>query len=85
MQRWFAGFLTNGVEQWSDWRRLNVPKLPLTDFQASSAAGSTYPTRLAYSSEMDSNPVQRDEAVKNFLGGENTAWKRLWWDVADND
>lgn len=85
MQRWFAGFMTNGVEQWSDWRRLNVPKLPLTEYQVLSAAGATYPTRLGYSSEMDSNPTQRDEAVKTFFGGENTAWKRLWWDVADND
>ena len=85
MQRWFAGFMTNGVEQWSDWRRLNVPKLPLTDHQKTASGQKTYPTRLAYSSEMDSNKTQRDEAVKTYFGGDNTAWKRLWWDVADND
>ena len=85
MQRWFAGFLTNGVEVWSDWRRLNVPKLPLTDHQAMSIPGKTYPVRLAYGSDMDSNPTQRDEAVKNLLNNDNTPWHRLWWDVADND
>jgi hypothetical protein len=85
MQRWFAGFLKNGVETWSDWRRTNVPKLPLTEYQAISAAGSTYPVRLAYGTDMDSNPDQRDAAVATLLGGSNTPWTRLWWDVADND
>ena len=85
MQRWFAGFLTDGVEIWSDWRRTNTPKLPLTDYQLNSIDGKTYPVRLGYGSEMDSNKTQRDEAVKTYFGGDNTAWKRLWWDVADND
>ena len=85
MQRWFAGFLTDGVEVWSDWRRLNVPSLPLTDYQKVSIDGKAYPYRLGYGSEMDSNAEQRDAAVKATFGGNDTPWQRLWWDVADND
>ena len=85
MQRWFAGFMTNGVEIWSDWRRTNVPALPLTDFQLNSIPGKTYPTRLAYGSDMDSNPHERDKAVQATWGGDDSPWQRLWWDVADNN
>ena len=85
MQRWFAGFLTDGVEIWADWRRTNTPKLPLTEYQKISVDGKTYPVRLGYGTDMDSNMEQRDAAVKATFGGNDTPWQRLWWDVADND
>ncbi len=85
MQRWFAGFMTNGVEQWSDWRRLNVPKLPLSEYQKTSCPGTTYPVRLSYGADMDSNVDERDAAIKAFLNNNDSPWQRLWWDVADND
>ena len=86
MQRWFAGFLTHGVEAWSDWRRLNVPKLPLTSHQKSSTGQKTYPVRLGYGTgDTNANKENADEAVKTYFGGNDTAWQRLWWDVADND
>lgn len=87
MQRYLAGFLTDGVESWSDWRIHNIPSLPLTEYQIMKANGEkAYPYRLPYpTSEGDTNKEQYEKCINDNFGGKDSRWVRLWWDVADND
>lgn len=79
MQRWFAGFLADGVEAWSDIRRLDVPKIEV----GPSAVGITHiPYRMKYSSAIAaSNQANYDAAIASAFGGTNDAEHKLWWDV----
>ena len=85
MQRFLAGFLTDGIESWSDWRRFNIPILPVNEGQA--AYGVTvYPYRMSYDAADKQYNVENSEAAINtWLGGEDSRWSRVWWDVADNE
>ena len=87
MQRWLAGFMTDCVEVYSDWRRTNVPELPLTDFQKLQHAGhTTMPSRFIYSdTDKERNPEQYKIAVDKFFGGNDDRWARVWWDVTPNE
>lgn len=85
MQRWLAGFLTDTIESWSDWRRYNIPHLPLTDYQKKKTGHNTYPYRLAYySDEREYNTENYEKVVEKYFGGVDNRWSRVWWDVADN-
>ncbi len=79
MQRWFAGFLADGVEAWSDIRRLDVPKIEV----GPSAVGIDHiPYRMKYSSAIAaSNQANYDAAIASAFGGTNDAEHKVWWDV----
>ena len=85
IQRWIASYLSDGVEVWSDWRRLDIPYLPVGP-GAETLGNSHYPYRLGYYSDTDIayNKDNYDEAVKQLSGGEDNTSNRVWWDVADN-
>lgn len=80
MQRWLANFMQDGVEAWSDWRRLNVPDIK----PGPSASISHIPyRRVYYPDDYSTNMNNYNEAIKQ-QGADNFD-TRLWWDVSDND
>lgn len=85
IQRWIASYLSDGVEAWSDWRRLDIPYLPVGP-GAAEIDNSHYPYRLGYYPDTDVayNNDNYLQAVKQLSGGEDNTSNRVWWDVADN-
>ena len=86
LQRWIAGYLADGVEAWSDWRRLDIPHMPVGP-GASNVGNDHYPYRLAFSSSYD--PVYNEANYKIAIAtlkpsGKDDIHNRVWWDVADN-
>ena len=76
-QKWIANY-PMGIEAWSEYRRTGYPELcPAVD------ANPDYPRgmrRLAYSYNEDSfNKANKDAAVANFLDGQDTQTKDLFW------
>lgn len=72
MQKWIALY-GNGVEAWSEWRRLKVPQLALPV----AAVRTSIPVRALYPAvELGNNP----SAVEN-AGYENEMNIKPWWDV----
>lgn len=85
MQRFLAGFMMDGIESWSDWRRYNIPTMPIYQGQIDKN-NLTYPVRLAYSeSDTQYNSKNVADAVSKWLNGKDSYNTRLWWDVADNE
>lgn len=81
MQRWINGYLEDGYEAWSDWRRLDYPKLypgpAVTQW-------NHIPYRRTYSSnDISANQDQFNAAIK--IQGADSYDTRVWWDVADNN
>ena len=87
MQRWIADYMCDCIDAWSDWRRTNIPAMPLTEYQQDNHVGhTTYPVRFLYSStDSERNPDQYKAAVDKYLGGNDDQWVRLWWDVTPNE
>jgi hypothetical protein len=84
MQRFLAGFMTDGIEAWSDWRRYNVPTLPIYAGQALEGV-EVYPYRLAYAeTDKQYNVENTDEVIEKYLNGSDDMWQRVWWDTKDN-
>jgi hypothetical protein len=85
LQRWIAGYLADGIEAWSDWRRLDVPHMPVGP-GADTQGNSHYPYRLPFDNTMDKeyNPANYAEAIKDLSNGQDTKDARVWWDVKDN-
>lgn len=84
MQRWLAGFMTDGVEAWSDWRRYNIPVIPMEQEHKNQGI-ATYPYRMTYGdNDRQYNQDNYDAIVASEFGGKDDRWSRLWWDVADN-
>ena len=84
-QRFLAGFMTDGIEAWSDWRIHNIPTFTLTQSQIDEG-NLDYPYRMNYSdTDKDYNSVNAQAALDQWLGGEDNRWARVWWDVADNN
>lgn len=81
MQRWMNGFMEDGIEAWSDWRRLNVPKL-----EPGRAAGSNIThvpyRRYYYLIDYETNKENYDAAIA--AQGADNFDTRVWWDVNDN-
>lgn len=82
VQKWLALYM-QGVQGWSEWRRLDFEKL---EAPADGALGDTgpyiAPMRLTYpQSEQSRNPEQYFEAVGELLGGPDALYTRVWWDV----
>ena len=85
LQRWIASYMSDGVEAWSDWRRLDIPKMPVGP-GAKDSGKTHYPYRLGYYSDTDIayNEENYKEAVKDLRGGKDDSDSRLWWDVNPN-
>ena len=86
LQRWIAGYLADGVEAWSDWRRLDIPHMPVGP-GANNVGNTHYPYRLAFSSSNDPayNKANYEIAIATLKPtGEDNTSNRVWWDVADN-
>ena len=84
-QRFLAGFMTDAIESWSDWRRYNIPYMPLTTWQIQQR-NEDYPYRLTYDpTEKETNEEAVNAAIQQWLGGTDGLWSRVWWDVADNN
>ena len=80
MQRWLGNFMQDGIEAWSDWRRLNVPNL-----KPGSAATVTHvPYRRHYYPDDYNTNVPNYEAAIAAQGPDNFD-TRIWWDVAPNE
>ncbi|MDR0394706.1 MAG: SusD/RagB family nutrient-binding outer membrane lipoprotein [Tannerella sp.] len=79
MQRWLNGFLEDGIEAWSDWRRLNVPVL-----DPGRAAEITHvPYRRQYYLIDYETNMDNYKAAIGAQGADNFD-TRVWWDVANN-
>lgn len=85
LQRWIAGYLADGIEAWSDWRRLDIPKMPVGP-GAIDKGYTHYPYRLAFPAGADPkyNPDNYAIAMNDVTGPDDTDG-RVWWDVADNE
>ena len=84
MQRFLAGFMTDGIESWSDWRRYNIPVLPMLPVHEINLI-DVYPYRMQYADvDKESNEDNVNEAISTWLGGKDDRWSRVWWDVKDN-
>lgn len=80
MQRWFANYMQNGVEAWSDWRRLNVPKM----YPGPASIEKHIPYRRIYNTDDYKTNVENYNAAI-AAQGEDSFETRVWWDVKDND
>ena len=80
MQRWLNGYNQDGIEAWSDWRRLNVPKLK----PGPAAAITHLPYRRHYYLPDYETNMDNYKAAITAQGVDNFD-TRLWWDVADNN
>lgn len=80
MQRWLNGYNQNGIEAWSDWRRLNVPKLK----PGPAAAITHIPYRRHYYLPDYETNMDNYKAAISVQGPDNFD-TRVWWDVADNN
>lgn len=84
IQRWIACYLSDGVEVWSDWRRLDIPYMPVGPGSIDNSVDH-YPYRLAYYDDDASfNYDNYVKAVSQLYGGTDDRNSRVWWDVADN-
>ena len=86
IQRWIASYMSDGVEAWADWRRLDIPKMPVGP-GAYDNGKTHYPYRLRFYTDYDVayNYDNYIKAVALLNGGVDDCNSRLWWDVADNE
>lgn len=80
VQKWVALY-GQGVEAWSEFRRLDYPRLSRAR-SAAAAAGGKFPVRFRYpANEQTINATSRAAAV--VRQGPDLISTRLWWDVAN--
>lgn len=76
MQKWFANYMQDGVEAWSDWRRLQVPALSPGEIGSTNV--SHIPYRLKYESvDIVSNKDNYKAAIA--MQGADDVDTKLWW------
>ncbi len=80
MQRWLANYMQDGVEAWSDWRRLNVPALK----PGPSATVTHVPYRRVYYPDDYTTNLDNYKAAISAQGADDFD-TRVWWDVKDNN
>ena len=85
LQRWIASYMSDGVETWSDWRRLDIPKMPVGP-GAFDQGNTHYPYRLGYyfNNSATYNNSNYLNAIHSLRGGVDDVNSRLWWDVEPN-
>ncbi len=76
MQKWIANYMQDGVEAWSDWRRLQVPELKPGNIGSTSV--SHIPYRLRYAeADIVSNKANYETAIA--AQGADDVNTKLWW------
>lgn len=78
-QRYINGYFEDGIEAWSDWRRLDAPDLTI----GPSSLLDHIPYRCTYDNNDRSESTAAYEAADKEQGADNTD-TRVWWDVKDN-
>ena len=78
-QRYINGFFEDGIETWSDWRRLDAPALTI----GPSSLVDHIPYRCTYD-DADISTNSDNYAAAAKIQGENTVDTRVWWDKTDN-
>lgn len=81
IQKWIALFM-QGVEAWSEWRRLDFDLLEApVDGATGDVGGNVAPLRLTYpTNEQTQNAANYAQGV-SLLGGPDKMSTRVWWDV----
>ena len=81
MQRWLANYMQDGIEAWSDWRRLGVPTF-ITPGETGTTIGnvSHIPYRRCYSTT-DFSPNQANYDAMIAVQGADSFDTRVWWDT----
>lgn len=76
-QKWIALF-GQGVEAWSEWRRLDYPRLSVVASPSGAASGKI-PVRFLYpTNEQSTNAASREAAIARQ--GADLLTTKLWWD-----
>ncbi len=83
VQRWINNFMRNGVEAWSDWRRLGFPKEIKPGQVAPDLEGMMPYRRLYDSDDFSANRAEYDKATNG--GEDDKVTTRVWWDTKDNN
>ena len=77
LQRWISGFMADGFEAWSDWRRFDIPKLEVGPVCTTI---DHIPYRHQFDSEIYQGNLENYEAaVKADLNGDDSREQRVWW------
>lgn len=79
MQKWVALY-TNGLEAWSEWRRLDVPALSLPDVDASQLFNTQIPVRGLYPQNESARNLESLNGAISMEGSDELT-RSLWWDV----
>lgn len=78
-QKWLALYF-QGIEGWSEWRRLGYPEL--APAPAALNSSGQIPRRRAYTNdEFALNQANYEAAVQRQFGGTDSIDGRVWWDV----
>lgn len=78
-QRWLNGFMQNGIEAWSDYRRLDVPELQVGGYAEANGVSHIPYRRVLSTDDWDQNRDNYTAMLK--AQGENSVDTRIWWDV----
>lgn len=82
-QKWIAMY-PDGAEAWSEFRRTGYPHLyPIRVNESDGqVADGEFIKRMSYPTVIkNSSPTTLPAAINQFLDGEDSIGKRLWWDV----
>jgi len=79
MQKWIAGYLQDGVEAWSDWRRFKYPNLtPGKEGETAGGLTKGLPLRMTYAeNEIKYNEENYKRVIE--IQGEDNVYTPLWW------
>lgn len=81
VQKWLALFM-QGVQGWSEWRRLDFDKLiPPVAGALVDIGDSPSPLRLTYPTNEQTRNGTNYQAALDLLGGADNLKTHLWWDV----
>ncbi|MFD2598246.1 SusD/RagB family nutrient-binding outer membrane lipoprotein [Sphingobacterium corticis] len=79
-QKWFANYMANGYESWTDWRRTGFPVLDPGPAPLNTNGG--LPRRQAYTTEEAGRNGESYRAAISQQGADALT-TRVWWDVED--
>ncbi len=74
-QKWLTGFMQDGFESWSDWRRLGIPQLTT----GSNSLITKIPRRRVYHTD-DYNANLQNYKASVSIQGPDALDTRVWWD-----
>ncbi|MCQ2268615.1 MAG: SusD/RagB family nutrient-binding outer membrane lipoprotein [Bacteroidaceae bacterium] len=85
IQRFLAGFMTDAIETWSDWRRHNIPTLPMYKGQTDNGTMHYHYRMMFGANDINGNEDNVKAITQSDLGGNDSCDQRVWWDVKDNE